>query len=112
QDLSQLSQLIGVNQITTEDNGISLTTTSGAMLVSEGTSTPLTTGTLNGETHFFVGTTDVTLPLTTGGGELGGYLTARDQDIPQGLTGLDQFAYGISTQVNMLNNSGADLSGA
>jgi flagellar hook-associated protein 1 len=112
QDLSQLSQLIGVNQITTEDNGISLTTTSGAMLVSEGTSTPLTTGTLNGETHFFLGTTDVTLPLTTGGGELGGYLTARDQDIPQVLTGLDQFAYGISTQVNMLNNSGADLSGA
>jgi flagellar hook-associated protein 1 FlgK len=111
-DLGQLSQLIGVNQITTEDNGISLTTTSGAMLVSEGTSTPLTTGTVNGETHFFIGTSDVTSSLTTGGGELGGYLTARDQDIPQALTGLDQLAYEISTQVNALNNAGSDLSGA
>jgi flagellar hook-associated protein 1 len=33
QDLSQLSQLIGINQITTEHNGISVTTTSGQTLV-------------------------------------------------------------------------------
>ncbi len=112
QDLSQLSQLIGVNQIKTENNGLSLTTTSGAMLVSEGTSYAVTGGTVNGETHFFVGTGDVTSSLTTGGGELGGYLMARDQDIPQVLSALDQFAYDISTQVNALNNSGADLSGA
>jgi flagellar hook-associated protein 1 len=112
QDLSQLSQLVGINQVTTENNGISLTTTSGDMLVSEGTSYPLTTGTLNGVTHFFLGTRDVTGSLTTGGGELGGYLTARDQDIPQVLSSLDQLAFGISTQVNLLNNSGSDLSGA
>ena len=111
-DLGQLSQLIGINQITTEHNGISLTTTSGAMLVSEGTSYPLTTGTIDGETHFFVGASDVTLSLMAGGGELGGYLMARDQDIPQVLTALDQFAYGISTQVNALNNAGANLAGA
>jgi flagellar hook-associated protein 1 FlgK len=111
QELSQLSQLIGINQIKTENNGISLTTTSGDMLVSEGTSTPLTTGTVNGETHFFIGTNDVTTSLTAGGGALGGYLTARDQDIPQVLSSLDQFAYGISTQVNAQNNAGANLSG-
>ena len=112
QDLSQLSQLIGVNEITTENNGISLTTSSGDMLVSEGTSYPLTTGTVNGVTRFFIGTSDVTQSLMAGGGEMGGYLTARDQDIPQVLSGLDQLAYGISTQVNSLNNSGSDLSGA
>ena len=112
QDLSQLSQLIGFNRITTENNGISLTTTSGEMLVSEGSSYPITTGTVNGETRFFVGTTDVTSSLETGGGELGGYLTARDQDIPQVLSALDQLAHGISTQVNAVNNAGADLSGA
>ncbi len=111
QDLSQLSQLIGVNQITTENNGVSLTTTSGDMLVSEGTSYPITTGTLKGVTHFFIGTNDVTSSLTAGGGELGGYLTARDQDIPQVLSALDQLAYGISTQVNALNNTGSDLAG-
>jgi flagellar hook-associated protein 1 len=38
QDLSQLSQLIGINQVTTENNGLSITTTSGQLLVSEGQS--------------------------------------------------------------------------
>ncbi|WP_348261382.1 flagellar hook-associated protein FlgK [Telmatobacter sp. DSM 110680] len=111
QDLSKLSLLIGNNQITTENNGISLTTSSGDMLVSEGTAYPLTTGTINGETHFFVGTSDITSSLTNGGGQLGGFLTARDQDIPQVIAALDQLAYGISIQVNALNNAGSDLAG-
>ena len=111
QDLSQLSQLIGTNQITTENNGISLTTSSGETLVSEGNSYPLTTGTLDGVTHFFVGTSDVTSSLMTSGGQLGGFLTARDQDIPQTISSLDQLAFYISTQVNKTNNAGSDLAG-
>ncbi len=110
-DLSKLSQLIGTNQISTENNGISLTTSSGETLVSEGTSYPLTTGTVNGVTHFFIGTSDITSSLMSNGGELGGYLMARDQDIPQVISALDQLAYGISTQVNALNNAGSDLTG-
>ncbi len=112
QDLSQLSQLIGFNQITTENNGISLTTCSGQVLVSKGSSNQMTSGSLNGVTHFFVGTTDVTSQLAGGGGQLGGLLTARDQDIPDALASLDQLAYGISTEVNAQNNAGADLNGA
>jgi len=111
QDISQLSQLIGVNQVTTTNNGISITTTSGQLLASTGESVPLTTGTVDGVTHFFVGTTDVTSQLATGGGSLGGYLTARDQDIPSVLGSLDQLAYSVSTQVNKLNNAGTDLAG-
>jgi len=111
QDLSQLSQLIGINQITTENNGLSITTTSGQLLVSEGQSYPLTTGLVNGVTNFFVGGANITAQLESGGGELGGYLTARDQDIPTVLNALDQLAYGISTQVNALNNAGTDLAG-
>jgi flagellar hook-associated protein 1 FlgK len=111
QDLSQLSQLIGINQITTENNGLSITTTSGQLLVSEGSSFQLTTGTVNGVTDFFLGGTDITSQLTGGGGELGGYLTARDQDIPSALGSLDQLAYNVSTQVNTLNNAGTDLDG-
>ncbi|HUA93696.1 MAG TPA: flagellar hook-associated protein FlgK [Terracidiphilus sp.] len=111
QDLSQLSQLIGINQVTTENNGLSITTTSGQLLVSEGQSFSLTTGVVNGVTNFFVGGTNVTAQLTSGGGELGGYLTARDIDIPNTLGSLDQLAYGISTQVNTLNNGGTDLAG-
>jgi flagellar hook-associated protein 1 FlgK len=111
QDLSQLSQLVGINQVTTENNGLSVTTTSGQLLVSEGQSFQLTTGTVNGVTNFFVGGTDITAQLAAGGGELGGYLTARDQDIPGVLNSLDKLAYGISTQVNAQNNAGTDLAG-
>lgn len=111
QDISQLSQLVGINQITTDNKGLSISTTSGQMLVMEGSSFQLTTGSVSGSTHFFVGTKDVTSQLASGGGELGGYLTARDGDIPNVLASLDQLAYSVSTQVNTLNNAGTDLSG-
>ena len=71
----------------------------------------MTSGTVSGSTHFFVGTTDVTSELADGGGQLGGYLTARDKDIPNVLGSLDQLAYSVSTQVNALNGAGSDLSG-
>ncbi len=111
QDLSQLSQLIGINQVTTENNGLTVTTTSGQLLVSEGSNYQLTTGTVNGVTDFFLGGQDITSSLASGGGRLGGYLTARDQDIPSALSSLDQLAYNISTSVNALNNAGTDLDG-
>jgi flagellar hook-associated protein 1 len=110
-DIGRLSQLVGINQIRTENNGISITTTTGEMLISEGTSYPLTMGTMNGETHFFLGTKDITSGLTAGDGELGGLLTARDQDIPEVLNGLDELAYELSTQVNATNNGGLDQNG-
>lgn len=109
QDLSQLSQLIGINQITTENNGLTITTTSGQTLVSEGASFSINTGSVGGVTDFFIGGSDVTAQLMTGGGSLGGYLTARDQDIPNVLSSLDQLAYGISTAVNAQNQAGVDL---
>ncbi len=111
EDLSQLSQLVGINQITTENNGLSITTTSGQLLVSEGSSFQLTSAPVNGVSHFYVGNTDITSQLASGGGELGGYLTARDQDIPSALNSINQMAYGISTSVNQLNNTGTDLDG-
>jgi flagellar hook-associated protein 1 FlgK len=110
-DLSQLSQLIGINQVTTENNGLSVTTTSGQLLVSEGQSIPITTGYVDGVTHFFTGSTDITSSVATGGGQLGGLVTARDQSIPNTLASLDQLAYSISTQVNTVNNAGTDLDG-
>jgi len=112
EDLSQLSKLVGVNQISTGNNGLAITTTSGQLLVSGTTSSQMCSGSVAGVTHFFVGTADVTTQLASGGGSLGGYLTARDQDIPSALNSLDQLAYGVSTQVNALNNAGTDLSGA
>ena len=110
-DLSQLSQLVGINQITTEQNGLSVTTTGGQMLASEGNSFAITSGSVNGVTHFFLGGTDITTELASGGGQLGGLLTARDQSIPNTLASLDQLAYGIETHVNTVNNTGTDLDG-
>ncbi len=110
-DISKLSQLIGINQTQTENNGLTITTTSGQLLVSEGQSYQLTTGPIGGTTHFFLGTTDITASLVSGGGQLGGLLTARDSDMPNALSSLDQLAYGISTQVNTINNAGTDLAG-
>jgi flagellar hook-associated protein 1 len=111
EDVYELSKLVGINQITTENNGLAITTTSGALLVSEGNSNDITNSSVDGETHFFVGTTDITSGLTTGGGELGGYLTVRDTDIPSVISSLDQLAYGIETSVNALNNAGTDADG-
>ncbi|HVU47616.1 MAG TPA: flagellar hook-associated protein FlgK [Terracidiphilus sp.] len=111
QDLSQLSQLIGINQITTENNGLSITTTSGQLLVSEGQSFQISTGIVNGVTNFFADGNNITPQLASGGGQLGGYLAARDQDIPSVLNSLDQLAYNVSTQVNTLNNGGTDQAG-
>jgi flagellar hook-associated protein 1 FlgK len=110
-DLSQLSQLIGVNLVTTESNGLSVTTAGGQLLVSEGSSFAITTGAVNGVTHFYLGTTDITADLATGGGQIGGLLTARDQTIPSTLASLDQLAYGLETQINTINNNGTDLAG-
>lgn len=111
QDLSQLSQLIGINQVSTGSNGLAITTTGGQLLVSNGSSFQMTSGAVSGVTHFFIGNSDVTAQLTTGGGSLGGDLTARDEDIPNVLASLDQLAYSVSTQVNTLNSSGTNLAG-
>jgi flagellar hook-associated protein 1 len=110
-DLSQLSQLIGINQVTTEKNGLSVTTTSGQLLASEGSSFQITSGQVGGVTHFYLGTTDITTALASGGGQLGGILTARDQSIPTTVASLDQLAYGIAINVNTVNNAGTDLAG-
>ncbi|MBT9330318.1 flagellar hook-associated protein FlgK [Paracidobacterium acidisoli] len=112
QDLTQLSQLIGFNQIQTEDNGLTLTTSSGALLVSGGQSYAITTGMKNGVTHFYdAANADITSDLTSGGGELGGILTTRDQDIPQAQHALDELAYSLASAVNTQNEAGTDLNG-
>ena len=112
QDLTSLSQLIGIRTVTTENNGLTVTTAGGALLVSEGQAFSMTTGEVDGEAHFYDSTgDDITSDLMAGGGELGGLLTARDQDIPQTESGLDQLAYSVASELNTQNEAGADLNG-
>jgi flagellar hook-associated protein 1 FlgK len=112
QDIQQLSQLVGIHQIQTENNGLTVTTSSGALLVSEGQSYALTTGPLNGATHIYDAQgNDITSSLASGGGQIGGVLTVRDQDIPQVQSALDTLAYDFGTQVNTVNEAGSDANG-
>jgi flagellar hook-associated protein 1 FlgK len=113
QDLTQLSQLVGIRTVPTENNGLTVTTMGGALLVAEGQAYQITNGQVDGETHFFDAQgADITSDLTSGGGQLGGTLTARDQDIPQVESALDQLAYSLATSVNAQNEAGFDLNGA
>ena len=112
QDISQLAQLIGVHQIQTEDNGLTITTSSGALLVSEGGAYALSTAPTGGVTHFYDSEgNDITASLATGGGQIGGLLTVRDQDIPQVQSALDTLAFDLGTAVNAANQAGSDANG-
>jgi len=112
QDISQLSQLIGVHQIQTEDNGLTITTSTGALLVSEGQSYSLSSAPVSGVTHFYdTDGNDITASLASGGGQIGGLLTARDQDIPQVQSALDTLAFDLGSAVNSANQAGSDANG-
>src|SRR6202041_412925 len=109
--IAQLSQLVGLDQISTENNGITLTTSNGAVLVSGSKSFALSTTQVGGTTHILAGLNgqDVTSNLT--GGDLGGVLQARDQQLPSYQSSLDSLAFNIGTQVNQQNEQGIDLNG-
>jgi flagellar hook-associated protein 1 FlgK len=111
QAIAQLSQLVGLDQISTENNGITLTTSNGAVLVSGSQSFALSTTQVGGTTHILagVGGQDVTSNLT--GGDLGGVLQARDQQLPSYQSALDNLAFAVGTQVNQQNALGVDGNG-
>jgi flagellar hook-associated protein 1 FlgK len=110
QDLTQLSALVGFDQTKTENNGLTLTTADGAVLVSQGQSFALTTAITNGNTGVVSAAgQDITSTLT--GGSLGGILQARDHDLPQASSALDSLAYALGTAVNAQNQSGLDANG-
>jgi flagellar hook-associated protein 1 FlgK len=109
--ITQLSQLVGLDQISTNNNGITLTTSGGALLVSGDQSVTVSTTEVGGVTHVLagIGGQDVTANLT--GGDLGGTIQARDQELPSYQNALDSLAYGIATQVNQQNEQGVDANG-
>ncbi len=109
--ITNLSQLIGLDQITTNTNGITLTTTGGALLVSEGNTFPIGTSQVSGKTHLLATFNGTDITAGIGGGSLGGLLQARDVQLPAFQTSLDTLAYGLGTAVNTQNAAGLDGSG-
>lgn len=111
QAIQQLSQYIGLNQITTENNGLTLTTTNGAVLVSGSNAYAIGTTLVSGTTHLLAGDSgqDITSGIT--GGSLGGLLKVRDQILPSYQSALDSLAYNFATTVNQINTQGLDGNG-
>jgi flagellar hook-associated protein 1 len=116
QDLSQLSQLIDVNQIQTGDNSLTLTTANGAVLVagdqSYALSTSQSTAVPGAEAVFAdsqAGSEDISTSIQ--GGSLGGVLANLYQDIPAVQSQLDTLANALGTSVNTIQESGADENG-
>jgi flagellar hook-associated protein 1 len=112
--ITQLSGLVGLNQIATENNGISLTTANGTPLVGGNISYDLTAQNVNGSIHVFGQQNGVSTDITAGlsGGSLAGNLQARDVDIASAQASLDALAYNVATAVNAQNNAGKDANGA
>ena len=110
-DLESLSKLVGIQQITTERNGLTVTTTGGVPLVEGSQSIALTTGQSDGVTHVYSGSTDLTTQLASGDGAIGGLLEVRDSDITGAMASLDTLANGVATAVNAANEGGADANG-
>jgi flagellar hook-associated protein 1 FlgK len=111
QAIASLSQYIGLNQISTEGNGITLTTSDGAVLVSGGISYAVTTAQVSGTTHVLAGPASQDITQTVTGGALGGTRAARDGQLPAFQSSLDNLAYAIGTQINQVNTQGIDGNG-
>jgi flagellar hook-associated protein 1 FlgK len=111
-DLQQLSQLIGIHQITNENNSLTITTSSGAVLGAGDQNASLETSSSGGVTHLLIGGVDQTAALTNAGGQIGGALEARDSDIPDALKDIDQMAWDIGSAVNAQQAIGVDANGA
>lgn len=112
QDIEKLSEMIGIHQIPTENNGLEITASNGALLISGGQSFSLSSASVSGSLHIYASDgTDITSSLVSGGGQIGGLLTVRDQDIPQMQSALDTLAYDFGTAMNSQNQAGADVNG-
>lgn len=109
--IAQLSQLVGLHQITTETNGISLTTDAGAVLVSGTQALQLTT-TQAGSAVQIHDATGADVSATVTGGSIGGQLHAQNVAIPGVQSSLDAIAYRIANAVNAQNQAGLDATGS
>jgi len=109
--ITQLSQYVGLDQITTSNNGIDLTTSNAGLLVAGNLSYPLTASLVGGAVQITAGPNNTNISTGLTGGSLGGTLTALDTSIPPIVSNLDTLAYSIATAVNAQNELGVDANG-
>ena len=110
QAIGQLSQYVGLDQIKTQGNGITLTTQGGTVLVSGGTASALQATTIGGRS-VLQDAKGGNVTATIEGGSIGGQLAGQQVDLPAAQSALDALAYRVATAVNTQNEAGLTTSG-
>lgn len=111
--ITQLSKLIDVNTVSSEQDGLNLTLPDGTPLVSGATQLALSTSMVSGTVKIFAapstGSREVTSVIR--GGSIGGSLQVRDSDAPAVMAQLDALAVAVAASVNAQNTLGTGASG-
>lgn len=107
--IKQLASKIDVFVTDTPD-GLTLTTVHGEPLIVAGQSYSLETS-LGPDSKVLISANGTDLTSDLQGGELGGLLRARDQDIGSMQANVDAFAYQFAAAVNQAHRNGVDLNG-
>lgn len=108
--IAQLSKLVGLDQVSTEGNGITLTTLGGTVLVAGDRWFSLSAVNTGGSMEIRDRTgTDVGSTLRDG--SVGGQLLAQNTDLPTVGADLDAIAFRLGTAVNLQNAAGVTPSG-
>ncbi|HKW19062.1 MAG TPA: flagellar hook-associated protein FlgK [Terriglobales bacterium] len=108
--INQLSGLIDVSEIKS-DSGITLTTSTGAALVTGAQSYALNTQADSSGLQHVIDAQGHDITSQINSGALAGIIQGRDQTIPGLLNQLDTLAAGLSSAFNSANSSGFDLNG-
>ena len=110
--LNNLSGLIDTAVIYSNDGTVSVTTTHGTLLVSGNQSDALTTqiNSATGMNDVYAQGADITSAIA--GGQLQGFISARDGGIPSTQSSLDNLASGLISAVNNQQNAGYEMNGA
>jgi len=109
--LSQLSGLVGNATVSAEDGTVSVSIAGGTTLVAGNRAFQLTTQTdpATGRVEVYSQGSNITAKIS--GGNLGGDLQVRDQEIPTLQEGLGDLAASLINNVNSANQQGYDLNG-
>ena len=107
--LTQLAAQIDYKTVNSSD-GLTLTTADGTPLVVGNKAYALTTA-MNSDGFQDVYAGDVDITDSIQGGNLGGFLQARDQTLAGMRSALDQFAFQFAQAVNSVQTAGSDLNG-
>lgn len=103
--IAELSKYVGLDQVKTEGNGITLTTRGGAVLV-EGDQAATLTAVNVGSGVAIKDSAGKDVGATISDGSVGGQLVVLQQDVPSALSALDQLAYNVANAVNAQNAAG------